>query len=47
LEQISVDIERFDFYEWAKRAYAIIATGEKARFANLIIKKGIICDEQN
>jgi L-fucose mutarotase len=35
-------VERFGFYERAKRAYAIIATSEMARYANIILKKGII-----
>ena len=35
-------LERFAFYERAKNAYAIIATGEEAIYANLIIKKGVI-----
>lgn len=35
-------IERFEFYERAKSAYAIIATGEEALYANIIIKKGVI-----
>jgi L-fucose mutarotase len=34
--------ERFAFYERAKKAYAIVATGEKSLYANLIIKKGVI-----
>ncbi|MBR2337282.1 MAG: fucose isomerase [Clostridia bacterium] len=34
--------ERFDFYERAKKAYCVIATGEKAIYANVIIKKGVI-----
>ena len=33
-------LERFDFYERAKQAYAIIATGEEAIYANIILKKG-------
>lgn len=37
-------MERFDFYERAKSAYAIIATGEKALYANLILKKGVITE---
>jgi L-fucose mutarotase len=37
-------VERFDFYERAKKCYAVIATGEKARFANIILKKGVIQD---
>jgi L-fucose mutarotase len=35
-------VERFDFYERAKKAYAIVATGEKALYANIILKKGVI-----
>jgi L-fucose mutarotase len=35
-------VERFAFYERAKRAYAIVATGESARYANLILKKGVL-----
>ena len=34
-------IERFAFYERAKQAYAIIATSEKALYANIILKKGV------
>ena len=36
------NIERFAFYERAKKAYAVIATGEGALYANLILKKGVI-----
>lgn len=39
--QIS-QIERFLFYERAKNAYAVIATSEKALYANIILKKGVI-----
>ena len=35
-------IERFAFYERAKKAYAVIATGETSLYANLILKKGVI-----
>lgn len=35
-------MERHAFYERARKAYAIVATGEPARYANLILKKGII-----
>ena len=35
-------LERFDFYERAKKAYAVVATGEEAVYANIIIKKGVI-----
>ena len=36
-----VSLEHFDFYERAKKAYAVIATGEEAVYANIIIKKEI------
>ncbi len=36
--------ERFAFYERAKKAYAIVATGEKALYANIILKKGVISE---
>ena len=36
------DTERFAFYERAKNAYAVIATGEQAIYANIIVKKGVI-----
>lgn len=36
------EIERFAFYEEAKNAYAVIATGESALYANIILKKGVI-----
>jgi L-fucose mutarotase len=35
-------MERHAFYERARKAYAIVATGELARYANLILKKGIL-----
>lgn len=35
-------VERFAFYERAKAAYAVVATGEEAIYANLILKKGVI-----
>ena len=35
-------IERFAFYERAKQAYAVVATGEKALYANIILKKGVL-----
>lgn len=35
-------MERFEFYERAKKAYAIIATGETAIYANIILKKGVV-----
>ena len=35
-------IERFAFYERAKQAYAVVATGETAIYANIILKKGVV-----
>ncbi|MBQ8381141.1 MAG: hypothetical protein IJY18_04530 [Clostridia bacterium] len=34
-------MDRFDFYDKSKDAYAIIATGESALYANIIPKKGV------
>ena len=36
------NIERFQFYEEAKTAYAIIATGESAIYANVMLQKGVV-----
>lgn len=36
------NIERFQFYEEAKKAYAIIATGESALYANVMLQKGVV-----
>jgi L-fucose mutarotase len=35
-------MERFAFYERAKQAYAVLASSEKALYANLILKKGVV-----
>ncbi len=34
-------IERFAFYERAKKAYAVVVTGEKRKYGNIIVKKGV------
>ena len=36
------NIERFAFYEEAKTAYAIIATGESAIYVNVMMQKGVV-----
>lgn len=36
--------ERFAFYEKAKAAYCVIATGETALYGNLILQKDVVCD---
>lgn len=38
------NIERFDFYDLAKESYAIVATGEKALYANIILQKGVVVE---
>jgi L-fucose mutarotase len=35
-------LERFDYYERTRAAYAIVATGERRYWGNLILKKGAI-----
>jgi len=35
-------IDRFDFYERVKQAYAVIMTGETVKYGNIILKKGVI-----
>lgn len=38
-------VERFAFYERAKKAFAIVATGEKELYANVIVRKGVVGDK--
>jgi L-fucose mutarotase len=35
-------MERYAFYERAKKTFAVVATGELARYANIILKKGLV-----
>eukprot|EP00760_Papus_ankaliazontas_P000854 PhM_4_TR10277/c0_g2_i1/m.97194/K02431/fucU, FUOM; L-fucose mutarotase len=35
-------VERFAFYERAQKAFAIVKTGECRKYANVILKKGIV-----
>ena len=35
-------LERFEFYEEAKKAYCIIATSETSQYANVILQKGCV-----
>ncbi len=37
-------MERFAFYDRAKEAYAHVATGERALYANIILKKGVVVE---
>ncbi|MEM7736298.1 MAG: L-fucose mutarotase [Deinococcota bacterium] len=34
-------VERFAFYERAKTAFAVLMTGETAKYGNIILKKGV------
>jgi L-fucose mutarotase len=36
-----VRLDRFSFYERARKAYAIVVTGDRRKYANLIVKKGV------
>ena len=38
------EVERFEFYERAKKAYAVIATGETAIYANIMLQKGVVTE---
>ena len=35
-------IERFQFYDRARKAYACVATGERSLYACVILKKGVL-----
>lgn len=43
-EEKPVEVERFAFYEQAKKAYAVVMTGETALYANIIVKKGVVTE---
>ncbi len=34
-------IGRFDFYERARKAFAVVMTGETAQYGNILLKKGV------
>ncbi len=36
------NIDRFDFYEEAKKCYCIVQTGETEIYANIILQKGVV-----
>jgi L-fucose mutarotase len=38
-------VERFAFYQLARGAFAVFATGERAFYGNLILRKGVIPSE--
>ena len=35
-------IERFQFYDAARKCYAVVSTGETALYANVILQKGVV-----
>ena len=37
-------VERFAFYDRARTAYAVVATGESALYANVILQKGVVVE---
>ena len=37
-------IDRFGFYDQAKTCYAVVSSGEKALYANIILKKGVVIE---
>ncbi len=37
-------IERFAFYDAARTCYAVVATGERALYANVILQKGVVVE---
>lgn len=39
-------LERFAFYERAAKAAFIVATGEQALYANIILKKGVVTPDE-
>ena len=40
------EMDRFAFYERARNAYAIIATGERRLYGNIILVKGVVRPEE-
>ncbi len=40
-----ISIERFDFYDRAKQAYAVIQTGERRFYGCFILRKGVIAPD--
>jgi len=40
-------LERFAFYERVRQSFAVVATGDRRLYANVILKKGIIRPEKS
>ena len=43
-DKVFAEVERFEFYEKAKKAYAVVATGDTAIYANVILQKGVVVE---
>lgn len=41
----AAELNKQEFYERGRKTYAAIATGEKALYANIIIRKGVVKDK--
>lgn len=39
-------LDRFDFYDETKKAYCVIATGERAQYANVMLQKGVVYENE-
>jgi len=39
-------LDRFPYYERAKNAYCVVSTGERAQYANILLKKGVVYPEE-
>jgi L-fucose mutarotase len=42
--QAAEALGRFEFYDRARKAFAIVVTGERQPFGNFILRKGVIAD---
>lgn len=40
-------LERFAFYDRVKQAFAVVATGERRFYGNILLKKGVIGPDSN
>ncbi len=38
-------VPRFEFYDLAAKSYVVVASGERALYANIILKKGVVNPE--
>ena len=44
-ERPAASLERFEFYDRAQAAFLILQTGEKRKYGNILLRKGVIsCD---